>query len=466
MKVVDRLSNKCFSSETDRELENISTFGDTSYPDSVTDSDPPQAPSAECAGRPVPEGEGLPAAGRACGSVSDLQGEPASPSACPGPGRSRHLLIKCDQTQEVYKDYLPVLSSIWDNPAMNPYYDDVLPFMNWLQKTMDVRIVIKGYTHYPHGRHEDIEPFTEFEYSKKVATRYSYDYVKILLSRCYKFQDWIKGRPCVMGAFTVPHEYNKFGELKNPGMNHMACLSLIKKGWRKFRWRLHKRYGYAIPYVFLFEAHEMGYPHFHAVLVGDFSESELTWMQKSWSDCTNNSQNWEYALKFSDLRELEYPVAYLLKYLYKTLWQNCKDWAPEDWLLNALLWKTGTRSFQPSNTLQEIMKPDPKEDLDDKVYTHILASGIPRKGGENEDLPVVIALPKAANDEYISDALRNPHCAPYIPLKARSDCPELIPAAIRAKRWIENNCDTKTTWKGWKPVKQVLPSWQYRKDVG
>lgn len=404
MKQIDRLSNKCFSSETSNELENR--------------LEEDQRTETECAA-------GVPGTGA-----------PGCPAG-PGPDGSRYLLINCPP-ERLTKELLYILSQIWDDPIMNPHYDDVLTFMNWIIKTIDVRIVMRGYTHYPNGhRDEEIDPFTPIEYSKLTSTRYSLDYVKILLNRCYKFQAWIKGCACVMGAFTVPHEYNKFRRLKNPGMDHMACLKLIKKGWQKFRKKLHKRYKAAIPYVFMFEAHKMGYPHFHAILVGEFADADLTWMQKTWANCTGNSKNWEHALKFSDIREIEFPVAYLMKYLYKQLWENYTDWKAEDWLLNSLLWKTGTRSFQPSQNLQSIMKADRRHAKETDIFTHILAEGIPRKGGENEDLPVVIALPKKGEEEYTSDALRNPDLAPFIPIKARPAPVVAVPLCDRVKAWLD-----------------------------
>lgn len=401
MKQIDRLSNKCFSSETSTEVGNAD-----------------QEPVIECAERG--------------GGETPSAADPGSG----GPGRSRYILINCHQSP-LTKDLLYILGQIWDDPIMNPHYEDVLSFMNWIVKTIDIKILMRGFTHYPYGVNEEICPFFPIEYSKLTSTRYSLDYVKILLNRCYKFQAWIRGRACVMGAFTVPHEFNKFRKLKNPGMDHMACLKLIKKGWQKFRKRLHKRYKEAIPYVFMFEAHKMGYPHFHTILVGEFTDADLTWMQKTWADCIGYPQHWEHALKFSDIRELEFPVAYLMKYLYKQLWQNYQDWKAEDWLLNSLLWKTGTRSFQPSQNLQQIMKADRRHAKETDIFTAILADGIPRKGGINEDLPVVIALPKKGEEEYTSDAVRNPHLAPFIPVKARPAPTMAIPLCDRVKAWLD-----------------------------
>lgn len=365
-------------------------------------------------------------------------------SGQPGPaGGSRHLLINCHHINYSTTDSRlgDILGEIYHNPVMNQYYDEVVQFVSWIRKTIDIKIRMKGYTHFPCG-YEDwdqLVPFTQIEYSKNTATRYSYDYVKIILNRCYKLQDWLRGRPCVMGAFTVPHEYNRFGQLKNPGMDHMACLLQLKKAWRLFTKRMHKRYGESIPYLYLYEAHEQGYPHFHAVLVGDFTDADLEWFKRAWADCIGYPEHADVALEFSDLREMEYPVAYLMKYLWKTLWQNYTDWSAGDWVLNALLWKTGTRSYQPSQNLQSIMKADRRQAPDTDVYTHILADGIPRKSGVNQDLPVVIATPKRADDAYTADAVRNPDIAPFIPIRASPALLAAFPLSDRLKSWLSQH---------------------------
>lgn len=378
---------------------------------------------------------------------------------------SRHLLTNLHQNREYDDKISDILGEINNSPVMGQYYNDVLSFVNWLEKTINVKIVIRGYTHYPHGYDDgNIEPFTEFEYKKLSATRWSYDYVNVLLARLYKLQDEKRGAPLAFGSFTVPHEYNIFGELCNPGMTPEACMILLKKAWNKFEKRVHKRFK-KISCVRIWEAHIMGYPHFHAVLYGDFSDKDKEWMKKAWADCIGYPQHWEVALEFSDIETMEHPVAYLMKYLYKTLLESYFEWTAADWVMNALLWRTRTRSFQPSNDIAEIMRPDPKKEQPYNIYTHILAEGIPRKGGgEGADLPVIIAAPKAANESYQVDAKNNPDIAPFIPLKVREDMPNQKPVAERAKEWLKANTDTMTVWKKSKPLTVALPDWSKRKD--
>ena len=357
---------------------------------------------------------GLPRADGA-GLHPNDEGHPCSEDVPKGTPSSRHLLINCHHSQRDCK-IGDTLGAIIYDPILEPYYDEVVDFINWLEKTKNITIILKGYTHYPE-KDGEIQPFTEFGYRKKTATRWSDDYTNILLARLYRLQEVTRDTPVLMASFTVPHEYNKFRQLKNPGNNHLVCFDLLKRGWDRFRKRIAKKYGHT-PCVRIWEAHPgSGYPHFHAAMFRTFTDDDKEWLKDTWADCIGYPQHRDVALDISDICEINHPLAYMMKYLGKTLYDGWQDWTPEEWVFNALLWTTGTRSFQPSRDLGRIMKDRPAPE-GKNTYTHVLVEGLPRKTEENNDLPVLIAAPDTSREKYEREATLNPDIAPFVPLHA------------------------------------------------
>lgn len=375
------------------------------------------------------------------------------------PDRSRHILTKCDHqtipdenTKEIDEidNFADALGTIRASPQLDEHYDDVIEFQRWLTRVNKLSIVMRGYTHYPYSSKEDIDPFTPVEYSKQSATRWSDDYIKTVLARLYKLKDVLKDTPVLMGSFTCPHEYNKFGQLVNPGLTIPVCFSTLRHGWQLFRWRLNKHYGRTIEIVRIWEPHKMGYPHFHAILIGTFTDTDKEWMAATWADCIGYPSAKENALKWSATSSIAFPIAYLMKYMGKTLYHTYSSWNAATWVFNALAWKGKIRLFQTTRQIASLItcgnNPDP-----DTVYTEILSKGLPRRTIYNEDynsdLPALITTPKKSTARYKKEAALNPAIAPFIPLSARTDLKPSKTVAERAKDFLyRQNCWRAITW--------------------
>jgi len=374
---------------------------------------------------------------------------------------SRHILTNCYPSSNTDDKIADILGDIIRSPQLDSYYDDVVTFYRWLQKVNNLTIVMSGYNH---GSEDDFEPFSLVEYQKKAASRWSEDYIKTTLARLYRLKDIVKDEPCLMGSFTCPHEYNKFGEMKNPGMTIDVCFSTLRAGWNRFRMRLYKHFGKTIQVVRIWEPHEMGYPHFHAILLGTFTPADMDFMKTAWAESIGYPSAKDTALEWSETRAIEYPVAYLMKYLTKTLYNKTDGWNAATWVFNAIAWRDGIRLFQPSREIGMAIT-DKESCKDDKtVYTEILAKGLPRRNIDddtsNDDLPCLIATPKDACDKYGQEAALNPDPAPFIPLKYRNDFPPPESTADKVKRAAARyGWQSATRWKNWRDFKTVyLPS--------
>jgi len=309
---------------------------------------------------------------------------------------------------------------------------------------------MRGYTHYPDSAKGDIDPFTEVEYSKKTASRWSDDYIKTVLARLYKLKEVLKDTPVLMGSFTCPHEYNIFVNQVNPGLTIPVCFEILRNAWTLFRDRLKMRFKRTIQVVRIWEPHAMGYPHFHAILIGSFTEADKEWMAKAWAESIGYPSAKENALKWSATSSIEFPIAYLMKYMGKTLYHTYSSWNAATWVFNALAWKNRVRLFQTSRHIASLITcgntPDP-----DTVYTEILSKGLPRRTIYNEDynsdLPALITTPKKSLDKYAREAVLNPTIAPFVPLRARTDLPPVKPVAARVKDFLyRQNCWKAITW--------------------
>lgn len=414
------MGEKCLN--TDKTL-----FCNQPIPDDVPIGNPSSYDSMDS------DGAGLNRSEEPCTAATAGGGEPEGSQQI----GSRHILINCHQIPSERDTIVgEILGKIYHSPIMNEYYDTVVDFINWMERTKDLNIVIRGYTNYPND--SDIEPFTEFEYKKKAASRWSEDYQKKLLARLYRLKDEMAGKPCLMGSFTVPHEYNSFGEMKNPGNNHEWCFRRLQIAFDLFRKRYHKRFR-KNTYVRIWEAHpKSGYPHFHAVLYGQFTDKDKDWMSDTWAECIGYPSSASTSLKFSKTRSIEYPVAYLMKYISKSLYGSYLEWSAEEWVFYSLLWKFGIRSFNASQDLTKLMADKNWKNTENR-YTAILAEGLDRKSDDNKDLPVLLSVPAEGERIRRAETRLNPHIAPYIPL-CEMDIPlKIETASQKAVRWLSTN---------------------------
>lgn len=376
------------------------------------------------------------------------RGEHNACGGAPAGSGSRHILTNCnlpietDSSDDRY--FGDVLGKIIDSPQLESHYDDVVEFQRWLKKVNNLTILLKGYTHYPDGKTGGIDPFTQIEYSKKSATRWSDDYVKTVLARLYKLKEVLKDTPVLMGSFTCPHEYNIFVKQVNPGLDIPTCFDILRKAWPLFRAHLHKRFHRTIQVVRIWEPHDMGYPHFHAIFIGRFTDSDKEWMAATWADCIRYPSAKEHALNWSKTTSIEFPVAYLMKYMTKTLYHTYSSWDAPVWVFNAVAWKHRIRLFQTSVEIGRLIADDKRDDSD-TVYTEVMAVGLPRRtiynADYNNDLPALISTPKKSLDIYAREAVLNPTIVPFVPLRARTDLPPVKPVAARAKDFLyRQNC--------------------------
>jgi hypothetical protein len=222
----------------------------------------------------------------------------------------------------------------------------VAHFKEYLKKREDWYIKI-------HGRSALTQ--TEFTFKKTDVHRWKDGYLKKRLARLYKLREWFENQPSrevTMITLTVPHNENTWGKKVNTGHNVFQAWNNLKQGWNRLRpcKVLRDR-----EFVIFYEPHKTGYPHSHLMVFGTpFTDEETQHLKELWSEMTGAD-----LLNGVEVRPgvgVKHLIAYLMKYISKTLYHTIEEWTPGEWLFNAIAHEERWRLFGSSNTLAEVMR--------------------------------------------------------------------------------------------------------------
>ena len=207
---------------------------------------------------------------------------------------------------------------------------------------------------------------TGFTYNKTDVHRWKDGYLKKRLARFYKLRDWFEVQPSqdvTMVTLTVPHNVNIWGHTVNTGHNIYQAWKNLKQGWMRIRqcpvFRNRE-------FVIIYEPHKSGYPHAHLMVFGTpFTDEEIKHMKELWNEFTGAD-----LLKGVEVRPgigVKHLIAYLMKYISKTLYHTMSEWTPGEWLFNAIAHEGRYRLFGSSNNLAKVMRLT--TDSDDSIET-------------------------------------------------------------------------------------------------
>jgi len=149
---------------------------------------------------------------------------------------------------------------------------------------------------------------------------------------------------------------------------------LLKDGWDKLS-KILRKYVTDLTYIWVIEPHSSGYPHLHVIVFADISQLLQDKIKQLWSEKYEVGSK-EHGVDFStripdeDINSLR---NYLMKYIAKGfVITNTKFsetfWTKEILVFNALIWKNGYRTFQPSRKLQQLMRYN--QDRQSSVWWH------------------------------------------------------------------------------------------------
>lgn len=253
-------------------------------------------------------------------------------------------------TQKETEKAVSVLRS--NDEDIKEYNFTIARFENYIKKREDWYVKI-------HGKVKLTG--TDFTYKKTDVHRWKDGYLKKRLARLYKLREWFEMQPSqvvTMITLTVPHNVNKWGKLVRTGHNAYQAWENLKRGWDRIRTSRNGIFR-GKDYVFFYEPHPAsGYPHGHIMLFGEpLTYDERKHLHEVWSELTGADLEAGVEVTAGDQgRPIDHLIAYLMKYMSKTLYHTMDEWSPGEWLFNAIAHEKGYRLFTSSNNLSKIMK--------------------------------------------------------------------------------------------------------------
>lgn len=230
-------------------------------------------------------------------------------------------------------------------------------FKEYLRKREDWYIKIHGKTNLTQ---------TEFTFNKTDVHRWKDGYLKKRLARLYKLRDWFAEQllqEVTMVTLTVPHNENIWGKKVNVGHDPFQAWENLKQGWTRL-YQCRPGLFRDKEFVIFYEPHKSGYPHAHLMVFGKFTDDEIIHIKELWSDMTGADP-----VNGVEIRPgvgVRHIIAYLMKYISKTLYHTIESWTPGEWLFNAIAHEERYRLFGSSNKLAEVMRlvTDPDDSVE------------------------------------------------------------------------------------------------------
>jgi hypothetical protein len=210
----------------------------------------------------------------------------------------------------------------------------------------------------------------------KYIHRWTPIYRKRLMAKLYLLDQWWKEHkgPVTLLTLTSYQAGVYSQKVKGEIISIEHSFQLLKEGWDKLS-KILRKYIKDLTYVWVIEPHASGYPHFHVIVFADIPQSlqdkiKQLWFEKYQVGSKEHGVNFSLRNPDEDIDSLR---NYLMKYIakgfvitetkfYETFWTK------EQLVFNALIWKNGYRTFQPSRKLQQVMHYD--QEHDNSVWWH------------------------------------------------------------------------------------------------
>lgn len=275
-----------------------------------------------------------------------------------------------------------VLHQVALDKTLAHYYQDTRQFIDYLRTTSRCEFRI-------HGERRDLDgsPWDE-EKSLEYVHRWTITYRRSVLAKFYQLEDWHEANPApiTMLTLTTYHGTDKNGQEARyeaaRGMTIEDSFNLLKSSWLALR----KSLGYylpGVPWVWIMEPHQSGYPHLHVVLFADIDRGTQEAIKRLWSE-KYQAGSFEHGADFAVSKpeqSIQSIRNYLVKYVAKgftstgSRFGEGDAWTPGQIVFYALVKKHSWRLFGASHDLCKVMAYNKKTDKKTAWYaTELLDS--------------------------------------------------------------------------------------------
>jgi hypothetical protein len=183
------------------------------------------------------------------------------------------------------------------------------------------------------------------------------------------------------------------------------------------------------------------------MVFASFIEDEIKHIKELWHDMTG--ADIEKGIDFNPGVGIKHLIAYVMKYMSKTLYHTIHEWTLEEWIFNAIAHEKRYRLFGASNKLSKVMRLE--IDSDDTV--------------ECFDVSLDGLKPRNDDDSVCSARIwQNPKMKQNHPLLKHCD---FIPTSVRVAAWkLKNNIIDSPAEIVFKAGQKAWKEWEKKRQSG
>lgn len=248
-----------------------------------------------------------------------------------------------------------LLKPIKAAPALADYAEITFQFLSYLTATSITKFRVEGY------KRLDSSPV---DHDLPYVHRWTTIYRNSILARLYLLDDWYRENPSPVTMLTLTTYQDGPTSILVKGrlVTIEESFEILAEGKTKVMKMMRKNLP-SVPYVAIMEPHQSGYPHLHIVVFADINQALQERLKRLWSE-KYGAGSYAHGLDFEARTptSIESVRNYLMKYVAKGFVNTGSKfsvldipWTAEQLVYNALVWKHGYRTFQPSRDLCRVM---------------------------------------------------------------------------------------------------------------
>jgi len=266
-----------------------------------------------------------------------------------------------------FNSFPDLLRQIRQDPILKSYWELSRNFTIYLNQMDKACFIVSGFDQRKNKSASSVG---------KYVHRWTQIYRKRLMAKLYLLDEWWKEHkgPVTLLTLTTYQAGEYSQSIKGKIVSIEDGFQLLKDGWDKLS-KILRKYIQDLTYIWVIEPHASGYPHFHVIVFAEIPEPLQDKIKQLWSEkyqVGSEIHGVDFSTKIpkEDINSLRnYMMKYIAKGFVITDTKFSETfWTKEQLVFNALIWKNGYRSFQPSRKLQQIMRYS--QERDNAVYWH------------------------------------------------------------------------------------------------
>jgi hypothetical protein len=250
------------------------------------------------------------------------------------------------------------LREVRQNPTLAPYYQDTRQFLGYLHSTAKSKFKIHGTKYYPDMPPDDINRTVEYIH------RWTLTYRRGVIKKFYQLEEWHEQNPVpiTMLTLTTYQDGQYSATITGKKLTIPESFHKLKNSWDSLRDAIKRRLP-NVPFVWIMEPHQSGYPHLHIILFADVDRGTQESIKTLWSK-KYQAGSYDHGADFAVSKPEESIKSirnYLVKYIAKgftstgSKYEDGDIWTAGQTVFYALVRKYRWRLFGASRDICKVM---------------------------------------------------------------------------------------------------------------